>query len=118
MSYFYQVIGAILCTILAIFPAYANNLIYEPAPYHGTTGNAVKSKAPTNPQQALNASIKIKATSDRRIAVDKSSGEFVIFDKTINNIYHGHVRTWSELTQEMKNVLINNGLVDRKGKIK
>ncbi|RKM35960.1 adhesin, partial [Moraxella catarrhalis] len=33
-------------------------------------------------------------------------------------IYHGHVRTWDELTQEMKNVLINNGLSNKKGKIK
>ncbi|MCL1624322.1 polymorphic toxin-type HINT domain-containing protein [Moraxella sp. Tifton1] len=94
------------------------DLKYEAAPYHGSVGNAVKSKAPTNPQQMLDVSIKIKDTSDRRIAVDKSTGEFVIFDKTIDNIYHGHVRTWDELTQEMKNVLIGSGLVNKKGKIK
>ena len=94
------------------------DLKYEAAPYHGNVGNAVKSKAPTNPQQMLDVSIKIKDTSDRRIAVDKSTGEFVIFDKTIDNVYHGHVRTWDELTQEMKNVLINNGLSNKKGKIK
>ena len=93
------------------------DLKYEAALYHGSVSNAIKSKAPTNPQQMLDVSIKIKDTSDRRIAVDKSTGEFVIFDKTIDNIYHSHVRTWNELTQEMKNLLINKGFVNRKGKI-
>lgn len=93
-------------------------LKYEPASYHSKVGNSLKSKEPSNPQQTLNESIKIKDTSDRRIAVDKTTGEFVVFDKTINNIYHGHARTWSSLTQEMKNVLIKHGLVDKKGKIK
>ena len=45
------------------------DLKYEAAPYHGNVGNAVKSKAPTNPQQMLDVSIKIKDTSDRRIDV-------------------------------------------------
>ena len=93
-------------------------LKYEPAPYHGKISNPVKSKAPTNPQQSLNNSLQIKNTSDRRIAVDKSVEEFIIFDKTIDNIYHGHVRTWAELTPEMQNILIKNNLVDKKGKIK
>ena len=90
---------------------------YEAAPYHGTTSNSVKNKAPSNPQQSLNNSIQIKETSDRRIAVDKENNEFAIFDKTQGTTYHGHVRSWNELTQEMKNVLITNGLVNRKGKI-
>ena len=93
------------------------DLKYEAALYHGSVSNAIKPKAPSNPQKALNESIKIKDTSDRRIAVDKNTGEFVIFDKTIDNIYHSHVRTWNELTQEMKNLLINKGFVNRKGKI-
>lgn len=93
-------------------------LKYEPAPYHGKISNPVKSKAPTNPQQSLNNSLQIKNTSDRRIAVDKSVEEFIIFDKTIDNIYHDHVRTWAELTPEMQNILIKNNLVDKKGKIK
>lgn len=93
------------------------DLKYEAALYHGSVSNAIKPKVPSNPQKALNESIKIKDISDRRIAVDKNTGDFVIFDKTIDNIYHSHVRTWNELTQEMKNLLINKGFVNRKGKI-
>lgn len=47
------------------------DLKYEAALYHGSVSNAIKSKAPSNPQKALNESIKIKDISDRRIAVDK-----------------------------------------------
>lgn len=93
------------------------HLSYESASYHGTTNNAVKNKAPINGQDALDMFFQIKDTSTRRIGVDYKTNEIVIFDNTINNTYHGHVRSWQELTQEMKNTLIKNGVTDNKGKI-
>ena len=90
---------------------------YEAAPYHGKADNALKSHAPTNGQDALDLSIQIKETSPRRIGIDYSTNEFVVFDKTLNNKYHGHVRSWNDLHQDMKTALQQAGMVDNKGKI-
>jgi len=50
--------------------------------------------------------------------VDKSTGEIVIFDEAYlsSGIYHGHVRKWDDLNQEMKNKLITEGLFKSNGK--
>lgn len=88
--------------------------IFENTPYH-TTGNPIKSAVPINGQAALNNSFQLSPTSSRRIGI--SEGQFVVLDQTSPGLYHGHVRAWDELTQEMKNVLIRAGLVTRKGKI-
>ncbi|WP_241604081.1 hypothetical protein, partial [Rosenbergiella nectarea] len=93
------------------------HLSYESAPYHGTTNNTVKNKAPTYGQDALDMSIQIKDTSTRRIGVDFKKNEIVVFDNTINDTYHGHVRSWQELTHEMKNILIKNGIADNKERV-
>ena len=58
------------------------DLKYKDAPYHGTTGNSIKSARPTDGQKVLNNSLQIKPTSERRIGVDKDTGEFVVFDET------------------------------------
>ena len=93
------------------------DLKYKDAPYHGTTGNSIKSARPTDGQKVLNNSLQIKPTSERRIGVDKDTGEFVVFDETLNGEFHGHTRSWNELTTDMKNVLIKSGQVKRNGKI-
>ena len=56
--------------------------------------------------------LKIKKDFGLRCLVDKSTGEIVIFDETYPSlgIYHGHVRKWDDLNQEMKNKLITEGL--------
>uniref|UniRef100_N2ADW8 Hint domain-containing protein n=1 Tax=Eubacterium plexicaudatum ASF492 TaxID=1235802 RepID=N2ADW8_9FIRM len=94
--------------------------IYEDAPYHGKQDNPLKSKRPKNGQAALDKSLPLK--DKRRIAVDQ--GEFVVLTPTSEGVYHGHVRPWKDskggrkgLDQEMKNVLLKAGLVNRKGKI-
>ncbi|MBO7080949.1 MAG: MafB family polymorphic toxin [Neisseriaceae bacterium] len=97
-------------------------LKYEPAPYHSRTGNNVKSPAPTNGQDVLNNSVPIGNNTSRRVGVDKTTGEYVVFDKHADGTYHGHTRPWSgekgtALTTQMKNALINAGLTNRKGKI-
>ena len=93
-------------------PNREGKLSYEKADYHGVVDNPVKSKAPKNGQNALDNSFIIKDSSTRRIGVDKSTGEIVIFDETYPSlgIYHGHVRKWDDLNQEMKNKLITEGL--------
>jgi RHS repeat-associated protein len=92
-------------------------LKYEKAPYHGTENGIMKSKAPADGQGALDGSLQVKETSPRRIGIDYTKNEFVVFDKTLDNIYHGHVRSWAELHQDMKNILIKNGMADSKGKV-
>jgi uncharacterized protein RhaS with RHS repeats len=97
--------------------------IYDPAPYHGRLDTSVKNKAPINGQGALDNSVQIKSTSPRRIGI--ADGEIVILDKTRTvpgkvdtEIYHGHVRSWDELTDDMKKALKKEGMVDKKGRIK
>ena len=99
-------------------PNREGKLSYEKADYHGVVDNPVKSKAPKNGQNALDNSFIIKDSSTRRIGVDKSTGEIVIFDETYpsSGIYHGHVRKWDDLNQEMKNKLITEGLFKSNGK--
>jgi hypothetical protein len=65
-------------------------------------------------------SVQVKAASPRRVGVDREANEFVVFDETHpgKSVYHGHVRTWQQLTPEMKNALIRAGRVTKSGKIK
>lgn len=94
----------------------ARRFEYEAAPYHGKTNNAVKSKAPVNGQDALDVSTQVKSSSPRRVGIDHETGEFVVFDRTRDNIYHGHVRTWDELHPDMKRALHEAGMVNKRGK--
>ncbi|MBC3879965.1 VCBS repeat-containing protein [Undibacterium sp. LX40W] len=87
------------------------------ADYHGKSDNLKKNRGPINGQDALDASVQVKSTSTRRVGVDREAGEIVVFDQTVNNIFHGHVRSWSELTDQMQNALKNANLVDKRGRI-
>jgi len=49
--------------------------------------------------------------------VDPDANELVVFDRTGGEVYHGHVRPWNKLHQDMKNALIKAGKTNRKGKI-
>lgn len=54
----------------------------------------------------------------RRVGI--SNNEFVVFDQTQTGEYHGHVRSWRELTRAMQDALEDAGLVrvvNNKGKI-
>jgi hypothetical protein len=91
--------------------------IYEASSKHHPNARGEVSRGPTNGQKTLENSIQVKGTSPRRVAVDPATGEFIVFDKTSAGVFHGHVRTWSELTPQMRNVLIKAGQVTKKGKI-
>jgi len=91
-----------------------SNGSYENAPYHGKNNNSIKNKAPNNGQAALDNSVSLNAeTTPRRIGV--SDGEIVVLDQTTEGVFHGHVRSWGELTPKMCSVLQKAGLVDKKG---
>ncbi|GKS88662.1 hypothetical protein AVTE2539_04875 [Acidovorax sp. SUPP2539] len=96
--------------------------VYEDAPYHGTTDNSVKSRAPTNGQAALNNPVQVKPTSPRRVGVDVVNKEIVVIDRTQVNVdgsekYHGHVRPYGDLHVDQQNALKKAKKIDKKGNI-
>lgn len=94
-------------------------LEFEASPKHGksarSTSKGVASRGPTDGQHALDNSVQVKGTSPRRVGVDKANGEITVFDQTSNGIFHGHVRSFKDLTSQQQNALRNAGLVDKKG---
>ena len=92
-------------------------LEFDAASYHGKKNTPRKSKGPENGQEALDNSLQVKPTSPRRIGIDPATNEYVVFDKTAGDVYHGHVRPWDKLHQDMKNALIKAEKVDNKGNI-
>ena len=86
------------------------NGVYEDASYHGKKSNGRKSPRPIDGQAALDNSVQIKHESPRRLGY--SEGQLVVLDQTqikvVNNIevpiFHGHVRTYSQLRTDMKNI--------------
>ncbi len=96
---------------------------YEASPKHGKTSREMakgtSNPAPTDGQKALDNSVQVKLTSPRRVGVDPDNNEFVVFDETNpgQDIFHGHVRSWDELTSQMQNALIKAGKVTKRGQI-
>ena len=88
---------------------------YEDAKYHHENSTGNKNPAPKNGQKALDNSVNFKDTSPHRIGI--SEGQIVVLSKTLEGLYHGHVRIWTELTDIMQNALIEAGLVNSRGKI-
>lgn len=100
---------------MEFFADSTKNLEYADPPYHTSKDNNLKRRKPTSGQQALESSIKFKPTSNRKVGYDIETSEFVVFDNTERHIYHGHVRSWSELDVRMQNALIQQGIVNRIG---
>ncbi|QTE21204.1 hypothetical protein J3359_10235 [Polaribacter cellanae] len=90
---------------------------FERNPKHGKKKKGSSGAEPTNPQEVLDASLELTGNTTRRVGVDSSTGEFVVFDEHSEGVFHGHVRTWSELSQGMQAILRKAGLVNKKGKI-
>ena len=96
------------------------------------TSRGINGAEPRDGQGALDNSIEwtpeAVGQSPRRLGV--SSGQIVVLDRTrkvpcgcsagggTNEVWHGHVRAWDQLSQGMQSVLRKNGLVDRKGRPK
>ncbi|TDQ22656.1 DUF6443 domain-containing protein, partial [Tenacibaculum caenipelagi] len=92
-------------------------LRFERNEKHGKKKRGNASAEPTNPQSVLDASLELPGNTTRRVGVDPSTGEFVVFDEHSKGKFHGHVRNWSELSQSMQSTLRKAGLVNKKGKI-
>ncbi|MEM8875621.1 MAG: RHS repeat-associated core domain-containing protein [Planctomycetota bacterium] len=113
--------------------AFASNRhfsVADTALKHGRTARAGRggiSPAPTRGQFALDNSVQISPNSPRRIGVDPDNNEIVILDRTGNTIrdghviggsFHGHVRSWDQLSTAQRNALQRLGVsVSRSGEI-
>lgn len=95
----------------------ASRLVYEVNPKHTAVRRGAISAAPRDGQRALARSVPIKETSTRRVGVDPANGEIVVFDEHLPGRFHGHVRSWNELTPPMQHALEQAGLVGRRGRI-
>lgn len=95
----------------------ASPLMYEVNPKHTAVRRGQISAAPRDGQKALASSVRIKETSTRRVGVDHTNGEIVVFDEHLPGRFHGHVRAWNELTPTMKHALEQAGLMNRRGRI-
>jgi hypothetical protein len=93
------------------------NGVFEPSPKHGSKDKGNISRGPSDGQEALDNSVQVKDTSTRRVGVDKNNDEIVVLDETRSGEFHGHVRTWDQLTSQMQNALRNAGLVNNRGVI-
>ncbi|WP_051965318.1 hypothetical protein [Rickettsia tamurae] len=74
----------------------------------------VKNPASKDPKAALKNAYKISNDTERLIAVDIKNDQFVIFDNTSGNVYHGHIRTYKEIE---RNAVLKNNLIKTNGKI-
>jgi hypothetical protein len=95
----------------------AHRLRYEASPKHHVFSRGRASPPPREAQEALDFSVPLGPTTSRRISVDPGTGSFVVFDETTEGVFHGHLRSWNELTHTMQNALVRSGTVDRKGRL-
>jgi hypothetical protein len=72
---------------------------------------------PINGQAALDLSLQVGANSTRRVGIDYAQRQFAVFDEHAPGMFHGHVRTWDQLTHAMQSVLRRAGMVDSRGNI-
>ena len=97
---------------------------YEDASYHGKSAqmapHGVKSQAPLNGTAALRNSYRLPGNTPRRVGFDAENNQFVVFDATSTDqgLWHGHVRSWEELTPAMKSVLIKNAATNAHGRLR
>jgi hypothetical protein len=43
--------------------------------------------------------------------------QFVIFDEHRPSLFHGHARTWAEMSQQQQSALVRSGMASRRGAI-
>lgn len=57
--------------------------------------------------------------SNKRVAVDRDTGEYVVFQQESDGRYHGYATDdWFSLRQSERNAFIDSGLVSPTGRIK
>jgi hypothetical protein len=92
-------------------------LQWEENPKHGQFQRGNAAPEPTDPLGTLQNSVPIGANTTRRVGADAVNGEFAVFDETYpdSNVFHGHVRSWDELSTQMQNALVRAGMATRRG---
>ncbi len=94
---------------------------FESSPKHPTAKGRGQgaSPGPLDGQKALDNSVSIGPNTPRRVGVDPTNGQIVVFDETHpgKGIFHGHVREWGDLSTQMQNALVNDGQMSRRGNI-
>jgi hypothetical protein len=75
------------------------------------------SPGPVHGQEALDTSVGIGETTSRRVGIDYARGDYVVFDEHLPGAFHGHIRPWGGLSQQMQNALTRAEMANRKGKI-
>lgn len=66
-------------------------------------------------QSALDGSLSIGENTSRRVGICDDG--FIVFDEHAPGLFHGHIRTWGELTQRMQAVLRRERYVDNRGRV-
>ncbi|HTJ53000.1 MAG TPA: RHS repeat-associated core domain-containing protein [Cyclobacteriaceae bacterium] len=85
---------------------------------HGSKKVGNISAKPINGQEALDGSYLVKQKREgfsQRVSVE--GDHFVVLDEQEPGKFHGHQRTWKELSHDQRNTLIENEITDIKGKI-
>ena len=100
--------------------------IYARNPKHGPFDRGRISREPVNGQDALDWSVRVKATSLVRMGIDYHDGSFVVFQRhdlgeirgqPWDELFHGYVVEWWKLEQDQRNALVKAGMADRSGRI-
>ena len=86
---------------------------YKDTEYHHRNSSGRKSPAPIDGQRALDNSLAVE-NSECRVAIE--GDKFVVLEKTSRELYHGHVRTWKELSMKMQQSIQGAGLTNHRGK--
>jgi len=94
---------------------------YVDAPYHHINSRGFKNKCPKDGNAALHNSVRVDESSDSPRRIGISQDQFVVLDYHCNDpkgncVFHGHVREWNELDDDMKNALRDSGMVKGKAK--
>lgn len=94
---------------------------------HGADVRGRVSREPTNGQEALDYSIRVKESSHTRIGIDYDDDDAIVVfhrhdlgefpERPGNEIFHGYVVGWSDLRQHLKNALLRARMVNLKGKV-
>jgi len=92
-------------------------LTFQPNPKHRSKKHGRISRQPTDGQAALNDSVQISERSSRRVGVDRSNKEIVIFMEHLPGVFHGFVVEWNELERNVQRLLQKLGLVTGRGRI-
>lgn len=93
------------------------NGTYEDAPYHHQNSKGKKGPAPKDGQKALDDSILADQDGESTRRVSVNGDDIVVLDNHEPGKYHGHVREYRTLPNEIKATLHKYGKVNLRGKI-